>query len=246
MNGPQDAFVGTGHPHGKVRMMAETTCDVLVERLLEWDVDTVFGLPGDGINGFFESLRKARDRIRFIHVRHEEVAALAACGYAKFTGRLGVCVSTAGPGAVHLLNGLYDARVDQAPVLAITGMTYHDLIGTHYLQDIDTNVLFSDVARFNERVMGPAHMHNLADQACRTALSHRTVAHISIPIDWQVAAIDAAQRSKKNIKGPALLLQRHHVQHGRGAAIRHRRPGGLSGPAGGGAGRRWWPQYADG
>src|SRR5579884_4012070 len=91
--------------------MAQTACDVLVERLIDWGVDTVFGLPGDGINGFFEALRKAQDRIRFVHVRHEEVAALAAVGYAKFTGRLGVCVSTSGPGAVHLLNGLYDAKV---------------------------------------------------------------------------------------------------------------------------------------
>lgn len=181
--------------------MGQTTCDVLVERLLDWGVDTIFGLPGDGINGFFESLRKAQDRIRFVHVRHEEVAALAAVGYAKFTGRLGVCVSTSGPGAVHLLNGLYDAKVDGAPVLAITGMTYHDLIGTHYLQDIDTNVLFADVALFNERVMGPAHMRNLADQACRTALSHRTAAHISIPIDFQVAEVGQGDRSKKNVPG---------------------------------------------
>jgi pyruvate dehydrogenase (quinone) len=181
--------------------MGQTTCDVLVERLLAWGVDTIFGLPGDGINGFFESLRKAEDRIRFVHVRHEEAAALAAVGYAKFTGRLGVCVSTSGPGAVHLLNGLYDAKVDGAPVLAITGMTYHDLIGTHYLQDIDTNVLFSDVALFNERVMGPSHVQNLADQACRTALSHRTVSHISIPIDIQVAEVGQDERSKKNIPG---------------------------------------------
>ncbi len=122
--------------------MAQTTSDVFVERLIDWGVEIVFGLPGDGINGFFEALRKAQDRIRFVHVRHEEVAALAAVGYAKFTGHLGVCLSTSGPGAVHLLNGLYDAKVDGAPVLAITGMTYHDMIGTHYLQDIDTNVFF--------------------------------------------------------------------------------------------------------
>jgi pyruvate dehydrogenase (quinone) len=181
--------------------MGQTVCDVLVDRLTRWGVDTVFGLPGDGINGFFEALRKAQDRIRFIHVRHEEAAALAAVGYAKFTGRLGVCVSTSGPGAVHLLNGLYDAKVDGAPVLAITGMTYHDLIGTHYLQDIDTNILFSDVALFNERVMGPAHIQNLADQACRTALSHRTATHISIPIDYQIAEVGQGDRSKKNIAG---------------------------------------------
>lgn len=196
--------------------MGQTVCDVLVERLIRWGVDSIFGLPGDGINGFFEALRKAQNRIHFIHVRHEEVAALAAVGYAKFTGRLGVCVSTSGPGAVHLLNGLYDAKVDGAPVLAITGMTYHDLIGTHYLQDIDTNVLFSDVALFNERVMGPAHIQNLADQACRTALSHRTATHISIPIDYQIAEMGQGDRSKKNIAGhtsahylPPLVVPAH-------------------------------------
>ena len=111
--------------------MAKTTGDVIVEKLLAWGVDTVFGLPGDGINGIFEALRKHQDKIRFIQVRHEEAAAFAACGYAKFTGRLGVCIATCGPGAIHLLNGLYDAKMDHAPVLAITGHTYHDLIGMH-------------------------------------------------------------------------------------------------------------------
>src|ERR671937_379896 len=119
-------------------MAEQTASDVFVERLIEWGVDTIFGLPGDGINGFMEALRKAKDRIRYIHVRHEEVGAMAAVGYAKFTGKLGVCFSTSGPGAIHLANGLLDVRLDGAPVLAISGMTYHDLIGTHYLQDFDT------------------------------------------------------------------------------------------------------------
>jgi len=98
--------------------------DVLVERLLAWGVDTIFGLPGDGINGVFEALRKQKEKIRFIHVRHEESAALMACAYAKFTSRLGVCVATSGPGGIHLLNGLYDAKMDHAPVLAITGLQH--------------------------------------------------------------------------------------------------------------------------
>jgi thiamine pyrophosphate-dependent acetolactate synthase large subunit-like protein len=118
--------------------MAETVSDALLARLIDWGVDTIFGLPGDGINGFMGALRERQDEVRFVHTRHEETAALAACSYAKFTGRLGVCLSTAAPGAIHLLNGLYDAKVDQAPVLAITGMTYHDLIGTKYLQDLTT------------------------------------------------------------------------------------------------------------
>src|SRR4030081_2764342 len=156
--------------------MAQTAADVLIETLLDWDVEVVFGLPGDGINGIMEALRTRQDRIRFVHVRHEESAAFMACGYAKFTGRLGVCLATSGPGAIHLLNGLYDAKLDQAPVLAITGMTYHDLIGTMYQQDVNLDYLFEDVAVFNQRVMGPAHVVNLVDLAVRTALSKRGVA----------------------------------------------------------------------
>src|SRR5437868_7561833 len=122
-----------------------TAGDVLVECLLDWGVDTVFGLPGDGVNGVIEAFRVRKDKIRFIQVRHEETAAFMACGYAKYTGKLGVCVATSGPGAIHLLNGLYDAKMDGAPVLAITGMQYHDLIATHTQQDIELDKLFMDV-----------------------------------------------------------------------------------------------------
>src|ERR671934_272155 len=157
--------------------MSETVSDLMLQRLLDWGVDTVFGLPGDGINGFMEALRKRRDRIRYVHVRHEEVGAMAAVGYAKFTGRLGVCFSTAGPGAIHLADGLLDARLDGAPLLAVSGMTYHDLMGTHYLQDFDTDYLFSNLAAYNERIMGPEHITNVLDHACRTALARRAPAH---------------------------------------------------------------------
>src|SRR3954465_3854715 len=112
-----------------------TAADALVEILIDWGVDTIFGIPGDGINGIMEAIRKRKDKVNFIHVRHEEAAAFAACGYAKYTGRLGVCLATPGPGGIHLLNGLYDAKLDRAPVLAITGLHYHDLIGTHAQQD---------------------------------------------------------------------------------------------------------------
>jgi len=105
-------------------MAAQTTADLLVQRLIDWNVDTIFGLPGDGINGVMEALRKRQDEVRFIHVRHEEAAAFMACGYAKFTGRLGVCLATSGPRGIHLLNGLYDAKLDRQPVLAITGMAF--------------------------------------------------------------------------------------------------------------------------
>jgi pyruvate dehydrogenase (quinone) len=171
--------------------------DVLVERLIAWGVDTIFGLPGDGINGVFEALRKQKDRIRFIHVRHEESAAFMACAYAKFTGRLGVCIATSGPGGIHLLNGLYDAKMDHAPVLAITGLQHSDLIGTFTQQDVALDKLFIDVAAFNERVMNGAHMESLVDLAIRSALTARGVAHITIPVDVQVQEMKEG-RSPRN------------------------------------------------
>jgi len=126
--------------------MAETAADVLIETLLDWDVDVVFGLPGDGINGIMEALRTRQDRIRFVQVRHEESAAFMACGYAKFTGRLGVCLATSGPGGIHLLNGLYDAKLDHAPVLAIVGQQQRISLGSAWLQEVDLHNLFKDVA----------------------------------------------------------------------------------------------------
>ena len=115
-----------------------TASDTLVNVLIEWGVEVVFGLPGDGINGLMEAFRKAKDKIRFIHVRHEEAAAFMACSYSKFTGKLGVCMATSGPGGVHLLNGLYDAKMDGQSVLAITGNTFHDLMNTFGQQDVRT------------------------------------------------------------------------------------------------------------
>src|SRR5574337_1955962 len=104
--------------------MAQTGGDILIETIIDWGVDVIFGLPGDGINGIIEALRKRQDQIRFIQVRHEEAAAFMACAYAKYTGKLGCCLATSGPGGIHLLNGLYDAKMDQAPVLALTGLHY--------------------------------------------------------------------------------------------------------------------------
>jgi pyruvate dehydrogenase (quinone)/pyruvate oxidase len=153
--------------------MPYTAADAMVERLIEWDVDTVFGLPGDNINGFMEALRKASDRIRFIHVRHEEMGALAAVGYAKFIGKLGVCFATSGPGAAHRVNGVLDAKMDQSPLLAITGMTQHDLLGTGNMQGTSGDYLFKNLTVYNQRIMGPAHVQTMVDQACRTALAPR-------------------------------------------------------------------------
>src|SRR6202011_4230993 len=179
--------------------MAATAADILVESLIAWDVRDVFGLPGDGINGVMEALRKRQDKIRFIHVRHEESAAFMACAYAKYTGKLGVCLATTGPGGIHLLNGLYDAKFDGQPVLALTGLAFHDLIGTRSQQDVELDKLFMDVAVYNERIMGPAHVANVAELACRTALSYRGVAHIAFPVDIQDQEVSSDKRSDRNV-----------------------------------------------
>jgi len=178
--------------------MAMTASDVLVEGLLGWGVDTIFGLPGDGINGIMEALRTRQDKIKFIQVRHEEAAAFMACAYAKYTGKLGVCLATSGPGGIHLLNGLYDAKLDGAPVLAITGLQFHDLVHTFTQQDVELDKLFIDVCVYNARVMGPTHVENVVELACRTALTRRGVSHITIPVDTQDMKVDH-ERSKRNV-----------------------------------------------
>lgn len=161
------------------------TSDILVESLIDWDIKIIFGIPGDGINGFMEALRKRQDRIKFVLTRHEESAAFMACAYAKYTGKLGACMATSGPGAIHLLNGLYDAKLDNAPVIAITGRTYSDLMGSAYQQDIHQLELFSDVAVYNNMIIAPEQVEMAVDIACRTALTQRGVSHLTIPIDIQ-------------------------------------------------------------
>jgi len=180
--------------------MSTTAADVLIETLVDWGVEIIFGFPGDGINGIMESLRTHTKQIRFIQVRHEEAAAFMACGYAKYTGKLGVCLGTSGPGGIHLLNGLYDAKMDGQPVLAITGHHYHDLIDTHSQQDVDLDRVFMDVAIYNARVMGPEHVCNVAHLACRSAISRRGVAHINFPTDTQSMPVSKGKRSPGNPK----------------------------------------------
>jgi pyruvate dehydrogenase (quinone) len=176
--------------------MAETAGDILIDTLLDWGVEVIFGLPGDGISGVLEALRKRQDRIRFIQVRHEESAALMACGYAKYTGKLGACIATSGPGAIHLLNGLYDAKMDGQPVVAITGMHYRDLIGTHAQQDVEADKLFENVAVYNQRVMGVGHVGPVTALACRTALARHGVAHVTIPVDVQSQTSEATRAAR--------------------------------------------------
>jgi pyruvate dehydrogenase (quinone) len=163
----------------------QQTSDIIVEALIDWDVKVIFGIPGDGINGVMEALRKRQDKIKFILVRHEESAAFMACAYAKYTGKLGACIATSGPGAIHLLNGLYDAKLDNTPVIAITGRTYSDLMGSGYQQDVDQLHLFADVCVYNNMIIAPEQAEMAVDMACRTALSQRGVSHLTIPIDIQ-------------------------------------------------------------
>ena len=170
--------------------MAEIASEVLVDRLAAWGVDTVFGLPGDGINGIMEGLRRNADRVRFVLVHHEEAAALMATGYAKATGKIGVCLATSGPGGIHLANGLYDAKLDHAPVLAITGMQETSVLGTDYQQEVHLDRLFADVAVYNQMVVNPAQLPALVDIAVRSAYARRGVAHLIVPNDIQVADAD--------------------------------------------------------
>ena len=170
--------------------MKKIASELLVERLIDWGVDTVFGLPGDGINGIMEGVRRHADRLRFVLVHHEEAAAFMATGYAKSTGRLGVCLATSGPGGIHLLNGLYDAKLDHVPVLAITGMQATTLLGTGYQQEVHLEKLFEDVAAYDAMVHVPVQIPTLVDVAIRTALSRRTVSHLTFPVDIQEADAD--------------------------------------------------------
>lgn len=191
----------------------KTAAEILVENLIGWEVDVIFGLPGDGINGIMEALRKHQDKIRFIQVRHEETAAFMACGYAKYTGKLGVCLATSGPGGIHLLNGLYDAKLDGQPVLSITGSQYHDLMHTHTQQDIELDKVFMDVAVYNARIMSAAHVENIVNLACRTALARRGVSHVTIPVDLQEEPVKESSFSPRNVP--------HHVSdiQSRGARL---------------------------
>src|SRR3989440_12883287 len=149
--------------------MAEIASQALIARLADWGVDTVFGIPGDGINGIMEGLRRNADRVRFVLVHHEEAAAFMACAHAKATGRIGVCLATSGPGGIHLANGLYDAKLDHAPVLAITGMQETSVLGTGYQQEVHLTRLFEDVSGYNEVVTNPVQLPALVDIAIRTA-----------------------------------------------------------------------------
>jgi len=176
--------------------MAKTVGDFIVERLHQWGVRLMFGYPGDGINGVFGALNRAEGKIRFIQVRHEEMAAFMASAYAKFTGELGVCIATSGPGASHLVTGLYDARLDHMPVLAITGQQARDALGGHYQQEIDLPSLFKDVAGSYVQQAGmPAQVRHIVDRAVRVAVAERRVTAIILPNDLQEESYEDPPRA---------------------------------------------------
>lgn len=191
----------------------DNTVDIIVDRLIAWGVEMIFGVIGDSVNPLMEALRQRQHQIRFIAVRHEEAAAFMASGYAKYTGRLGACLATSGPGAVHLVNGLYDAAFDHVPVVAITGRPVHDLLGMQYVQDVDTVSLMRDVAKFNVAINGPQQALAVTDLACRTALSTACVAHLTIAKDVQLQTIadDPPSKKRGNLTGSASWVPRIEI-----------------------------------
>ena len=165
--------------------MAQQVSDYVLERLTEWGVHRIFGYPGDGINAFLGAFDRAEGDPEFIQVRHEEMSAFMACAHAKFTGEIGVCIATSGPGAIHLLNGLYDAKLDHQPVLALIGQQKRMSLGAHYQQEVDLSTLFKDVSEFVNTCTHPAQARHLIDRGIRTALGERGVATIIFPADVQ-------------------------------------------------------------
>src|SRR3954468_23523052 len=165
-------------PTGGRPLMAQTVAEFMLHRLTEWGVKRIYGYPGDGINGLLGAFHD-EPRLEFIQVRHEEIASFAACAHAKFTGEVGVCMATSGPGAIHLLNGLYDAKLDHQPVVGIVGQQSRSSLGANYQQEVDLDSLFKDVAaEFVQTCMVPAQAAHLIDRAIRVALASRTVTAI--------------------------------------------------------------------
>jgi len=176
--------------------MAQTVSDFFWQRLHDWGVRRIFGYPGDGINGLLGGLQRAGDKFEFVQVRHEEMAAFMACGHAKFTGELGVCLATSGPGAAHLVTGLYDAKLDHMPVLAIAGQQARTAIGAHYQQEVNLEATFGTIAQFVHTVIVPAQVRHLIDRAVRIALGHRRVTALIVPNDLQ--ELPMAQPERKH------------------------------------------------
>ena len=180
--------------------MSETVADFLLKRLMDWNIHRIYGFPGDGINGILGALERSHNKPRLIQVRHEEMAAFMACAHAKFTGEVGVCLATSGPGAIHLLNGLYDAKMDHQPVVAIVGQAARAVQGGRYQQEVDLTALFKDVAHeFVYMATVPAQIRHLVDRAVRIAKTERTVTCIILPNDLQELEAEEPGRAHNTI-----------------------------------------------
>src|SRR3954464_10052965 len=176
--------------------MSENVAAFMLNRLHAWGVDRIYGYPGDGINGLLGAFHEVGDKVEFVQCRHEEIAAFAACAHAKLTGEVGVCMATSGPGAVHLLNGLYDAKLDHAPVVAIVGQQSTMALGGNFQQEIDLQSLFKDVAsEFVQVCMTPEQCEHLIDRAIRIAKATRSVTCVIVPNDIQEAPYEAPPRT---------------------------------------------------
>src|ERR1700710_35822 len=181
--------------------MSRTVGDFVVQRLHDWDVSHIFGYPGDGINGVFGALNRADGKIQFIQARHEEMAAFMASAYAKFSGKLGVCIATSGPGASHLITGLYDAKMDHQPVLAIVGQQARNALGGQYQQELDLVSMFKDVAgAYVVQASTPAQVRHLVDRAARIALARKTVTVVILPNDLQDEAYQDPPRAHGTLR----------------------------------------------
>ncbi|HEX8426805.1 thiamine pyrophosphate-binding protein [Hymenobacter sp.] len=195
--------------------MPQQVSDFIVQRLSDWGIRRIFGYPGDGINSLMGSLSRAQDKMEFIQVRHEEIAALMACAHAKFTGEVGVCMATSGPGAIHLLNGLYDAKLDHQPVVAIVGQKARTAMGGSAQQEVDLLSLFKDVASdFVQQAADPSQVRHLIDRAVRIAKAQRTVTCVIVPNDLQEEEYEDPKHEHQTIHSgigytAATSLRRH-------------------------------------
>jgi len=194
--------------------MSKTVADHLWERLGQWNVERIFGYPGDGINGIMGALGRVADRFDYVRVRHEEMAAFMACAHAKFTGEVGVCLATSGPGAIHLLNGLYDAKMDHMPVVALVGQQAASSLGSDYQQEVDLHTLFKDVSAYVETVVHPAQLRHVIDRAFRVAIAERQVATVIIPNDiQQLPAVESPPHQHANVlSGAGAIPPRPYAQ----------------------------------
>ncbi|HSN70277.1 MAG TPA: thiamine pyrophosphate-requiring protein [Steroidobacteraceae bacterium] len=180
--------------------MAQMVADFIWDRLREWGVHRIYGYPGDGINGLMGALARREEDFHYVRVRHEEMSAFMACGHAKFTGEVGACIATSGPGAIHLLNGLYDAKLDNAPVLAIVGQQATSALGSDYQQEVDLAELFADVSTYCQTIMNPVQARHVIDRAVRIAKAERAVCTVIVPNDVQeMDAVEHPPRSHGNV-----------------------------------------------